>query len=115
MQKRTRADTTICLNFCAYFKPGKNEELACQGFIVVHGLLRSGKRISLDRPERIMTPPPKALEGLTERLCPVCSFHDGGCDFAETGGSAAACGGFALLSHLLGSGAVTLGDIDAAG
>ena len=114
MQKRQHADTTVCLNFCTYFKPGKNEDLACQGFMVVHGIVRNGKGISLDRPERIASPSAKVLAGLKERVCAVCSFRADGCDFAETGGAAPSCGGFALLAHLLGSGAVTLGDIDEA-
>ncbi|MDH4163689.1 MAG: hypothetical protein OEW15_13515 [Nitrospirota bacterium] len=102
------------MNYCSYFKPGKNEDLACQGFIVVHSILRSGKRIPQERPDRIAIPPRRTLEGLKQRVCALCSFHDSDCDYIATSGASASCGGFALLAHLLGSGELTLGEIDEA-
>lgn len=112
MQKRARRDTALCVNYCAYFKPGKNEDLACQGFLVVHGILRRGKRLPLGRPERTAVPDDRTLAELKERVCAVCSFRESDCDYVLSGGTAVPCGGFALLSHLLGTGDLRLRDID---
>lgn len=111
MSSQAKPDTTLCVNFCAYYKPGRNEELMCQGFAVVRGLLRSGRRIGLARPQRIAAPDRAATEGLKERVCAACSFRVADCDFIETNGEAAPCGGFLLLSHLLGTKALTLDEI----
>ncbi len=114
MTKAIKRDTTVCRNYCAYYKPGKNEEMMCQGFVVVHGLLRNGKQISLGRPASLAEPGAHAVEGLRKRVCAVCSFQREDCDYVLTGGTAVPCGGFALLSHLLASGEVTFKDIDEA-
>jgi hypothetical protein len=103
-----KPDTTLCRNFCAYYRPGQNEDLMCQGFIVVHGLLRSGRRISLERPERSAAPARRSVESLRKRVCAVCSFRAADCDYIATDGAAAPCGGITLLSHLLGAGELKL-------
>ncbi len=114
MTKAAKRDTTVCRNYCAYYKPGKNEGMMCQGFVVVHGLLHGGKQISLERPASLAAPGAAAIEGLRKRTCAICSFREADCDYVLTGGTASPCGGFALLSHLLGSGEVTLEEIDEA-
>jgi hypothetical protein len=114
MTRTTKSDTTVCRNYCAYYKPGKNEDMMCQGFVVVHGILRGGKQVSLSRPATFADPGAAAIEGLRKRVCSACSFRRADCDYVLTGGTAVPCGGFALLSHLLGSGEVTLTDIDEA-
>jgi hypothetical protein len=110
--KRIKADTALCESFCRYYRPGKNEELACQGFIVVHELIKRGKKISSERPGTMATPDARTREGLKKKVCAVCEFHAADCDFVLTGGTAAPCGGFALLSHLLGTGELTLEEIE---
>ncbi len=111
-RKTRRGETGLCENFCSYYKPGKNEDLACQGYIVVHGIIRRGKRLSFKRPARGAEPDARTIAGLKERLCSVCPFEAGECDFILTGGTALPCGGFALLCHLLGTGEITLEEID---
>lgn len=112
MPRRGKIDTTLCENLCSYYKPGKNEELACQGYIVVQRLISKGKRFPLARPARVTSPGPEALKGLVEGVCLQCSFREQDCDYIATGGSAPSCGGFLLLSHLVGSGELTLDDIE---
>ena len=107
MSKGLRSDNALCVNFCAYYRPGKNEDLMCQGFRVVHGLVRNGRRIGLTRPQRILVAGPDAIEALKKRVCAVCSFRAADCDFIATNGAAAPCGGFTLLSHLIGAGDLT--------
>jgi hypothetical protein len=111
MQKKTKVDTRLCLNFCRYYKPGKNEELKCQGYIVVHEIMRDGKNLALHRSARTAIPDRVTQEELTGRICSVCAFRENDCDYILTGGIALACGGFVLLCHLLGTGELTLEEI----
>jgi hypothetical protein len=114
MKRTSKEDTTLCLNFCVYYKPGKNEELMCRGFVVVQRLKSGRKRISLSRPEKIASADASGIDGLRRLLCAACEFREGDCDYVLTEGKAPSCGGFALLSHLLGSGQVTLEEIEEA-
>jgi hypothetical protein len=111
MQKRPKKDSAVCRNFCAYFKPGRNEELACGGLLVVHEVIEKGRALPLERPERITMPDQKAISGLRERICARCAFREGDCDYIASGGKASPCGGFTLLAHLLGSGELTIEEI----
>jgi len=111
-EKKTKADTTLCRNFCEYYKPGKNEELECQGFVVVHRLIGKGRSLSREKPRRTAVPDPLIAAGLKDRVCTVCSFQKADCDFILSGGTAPPCGGYALLLHLLGSGDLTLEEIE---
>jgi hypothetical protein len=110
--KKRKADTTLCRNFCQYYKPGKNEELACQGFVVVHRLIGKGKQLSQEKPRRTEVPDARTVEGLKGRVCGACSFHEADCDFVLSGGTASPCGGYVLLFHLLGSGDLTLEELE---
>jgi len=111
-KKKEKADTMLCRNFCRYYKPGKNEELACQGFVAVHRLISKGRQLSQKKPRITAVLDARTVEGLKERICAVCSFHEADCDFILSGGTASPCGGYALLFHLLGSGGVTLEEIE---
>lgn len=112
MPKDAPKDTALCRRFCPYYKPGRNEELFCRGFLVVQGLLRKGKAISLERPERPASPGISELRVLRERVCGACGFREQDCDYSATDGAAPACGGFVLLSHLLGAGELGADDIE---
>ena len=101
----------VCVNFCKYYKPGKNEELECRGFVVVQGLLNKGRALSQKRPGRRSSPGADTVNRLKGKVCAACSFRREDCDFILTNGTAEPCGGFALLSHLLGCGEITLEDI----
>lgn len=110
MEKKSELAAILCLNFCAYYKPGKNEALACEGFAVVQRLIEGGRKLSLKKRGSSATKPATA-QALRANVCRACSFHASDCDFILTGGKAAPCGGFALLSLLLDEGEITLEDI----
>jgi hypothetical protein len=114
MTRARKHDTTLCRNTCIYYKPGKNEDMMCQGFVVVHTLLQSGKKLPLARPADAPKPGAETIDELRRRICAVCAFRVDGCDFVLTGGEAVPCGGFSLLSYLVESGDVTLTEIEGA-
>jgi len=53
----------------------------------------------------------KARDQLIESLCSVCAFHEYDCDFFQDRVSQP-CGGFVLLSQLLGSDRITIAEIN---
>jgi hypothetical protein len=101
-------EQTLCLKFCSYYKPGKNGELACKGYMVVERLLREGKSLVLASRSGGSNPVQRDL--LIKTLCMNCDFHEQDCDFMQNR-AAPPCGGFILLERLLGSGVITLEDI----
>jgi hypothetical protein len=95
--------------FCPYYKPGKNEELVCRGYVVVDRLRQGGKSISFRRSKKkIMAP--ATVEDLRKALCAACDFHENDCDFFQDRTSPS-CGGFAVLAQLLESGGVTIDEV----
>ncbi len=98
----------LCGNICSYFKPWKDEEIACEGFLVVERLVREGKSLPF---EQFGLPTDAAMqERLSRNLCSVCAFNEDGCDFiarrrdpsgANDGKSPLPCGGFLFLAYLL--------------
>ena len=48
MRKMTTIREELCRNFCPYYKPSKDEELACLGFSVIERLIGKGWAISFD-------------------------------------------------------------------
>jgi hypothetical protein len=99
---------TLCLKHCSYYKPGKNEELACRGFHVVERLMHSGRAIRMENPG--VSVDKQVMDQLIQSLCSVCPFHEHDCDFFQDRVSQP-CGGFVLLSQLLGSGKITIAEI----
>ena len=89
----------LCRNFCSYYKPSKDEELACRGFVVVKRLIEMGKQIPFEKSDR--RPSPLTEEDLRKVLCPTCPFYEGDCDFILQEGDARPCGGFIFLGLLL--------------
>jgi len=100
--------TTLCLKYCAYYKPGKSEELACRGFRVVERLVQAGRATIVESPGEPGNMQVK--EQLIQTLCSVCNFHEHDCDFFQDRASQP-CGGFILLAQLLGSGRITIAEI----
>jgi hypothetical protein len=99
---------TLCLKFCPYFKPGKNEELACRSVLVVEQLVRSGKagvfddlNVELDL---------STAETIIQKICMYCDFFEKDCDFMQDR-AAPPCGGMVLLTQLLKTNRVTVEDI----
>jgi hypothetical protein len=101
-------EKTLCSKYCAYYKPGKNDALACRGYVVVERLLHEGKNVSLDCRVREFDPVAVAL--IISTMCPACDFYAQDCDFMQDR-AAQPCGGFVLLAQILGSGVITIEDI----
>jgi hypothetical protein len=113
MSRKKAADLIeLCVNYCTYYKPGKNEELQCRGVVAVQRIITSGKALSFERPRHAAAPGAEIIEDLKGRVCSACAFRAADCDYILTNGAAPPCGGFALLSHLLGSGALTPDEIE---
>jgi hypothetical protein len=108
MTEKSPLEQTLCLKFCSYYKPGKNEDLACKGYGVVERLLREGKIsvIENNSDEYI----PDLADRIIKTLCIACDFHEQDCDFMQNR-AARPCGGFVLLAKLLGSGVIAIQDI----
>jgi len=99
----------LCLQFCPYFKPSKNEELACKGFLVVEGLIKEGKEIPFIKSDKILEVDTEKI--LMETLCVSCPFNESDCDYAQQEEGASPCGGFLLLGKLLETQIVTVDNI----
>lgn len=100
----------LCGNFCAYYKPSGPENLACMGFTIVERLLKKGRPVSFEYPEK------KAGASTEHRLvlavCRPCPFREDDCDFAMKTAGAPPCGGFILLAGLLERGAIVVDDLN---
>ncbi len=109
----------LCAQYCSFYKPGKDEELACQGFYIIQKLVDEGKHVPAG-PDRIMLSV-MAEEALFRVICRRCPFFDADCDFAawrRGEGSNRAhekvnpCGGFLCLGHCIEQGTVDIEDIN---
>lgn len=98
----------VCLRRCSYYKPGKNEELACRGYLVLERLAVQGIPISPQKAEQPRDSTGEEL--LIHTLCMSCSFHEQDCDFMENR-ALPPCGGFLLLSQLLAAGEISIKDV----
>jgi hypothetical protein len=108
MKKNAIGNRTLCLNFCSYYKPGKNEELACRGYQVVERMIREGRSLDLTKADCSFDC--LRAEAVVLRMCVHCDFQKDGCDFMLDR-QALPCGGFILLAKLLESGAITIEDV----
>ena len=109
LMKGINLEEKLCLNFCPYYKPGKMNELACMGFLVLERLIKKGKEIAFEKSD-------KKLYAATERtliqhMCIRCSFYESDCDFIQKKEKALPCGGFILLGHLLETKIIAIDDI----
>ena len=108
MTENLPLEQTLCLKFCSYYKPGKNEELACRGYMVIERLLQEGKVLVFESSSG--EPSPVSADILVKTLCIACDFHKQDCDFMQDR-TARPCGGFVVLERLLGTGVITIEDI----
>jgi hypothetical protein len=108
MRIKRPLERTLCSQYCTYYKPDKDEALACRGYTVVERCLREGKNLVLDghRPKLA----PATAELIVNKMCTACDFYEHDCDFMQNR-TASPCGGFVLLSKLLESGVITIEDI----
>ncbi|OGW58209.1 MAG: hypothetical protein A2Z09_06595 [Nitrospirae bacterium RBG_16_43_8] len=107
--KNAELNKKLCENFCSYYKPSKDSELACMGFIVTERLVKSGKKIPFDKSEQGSDI--AVGEKLILNMCASCAFYESDCDFILKEGNALPCGGFILLESLLSKRIVTIDDI----
>ena len=89
----------ICEPYCRFYKPRKDEDLACLGFLVIQHLIEEGKNFTPDKPERKSESGTEPI--LSEDLCIGCSYRINDCDFAAEVEGASPCGGFIFLRNLL--------------
>ncbi len=99
----------LCLPFCTYYKPGRNEELHCRGALVVERLMLSGKDV-FSGGTKIAGSAEVAPDVGVQVVCESCDFRDHDCDFAQDR-KARPCGGYVLLSRLLGAKIISIEDI----
>jgi hypothetical protein len=97
----------VCLRLCSYYKPGRNEDLACRGYAILERLVARGVQIGRKKVE----PPDKTREELlVHTLCMTCPFHEQDCDFMENS-ALPPCGGFLLLAQLLAAKDISIEDV----
>ena len=99
----------LCSRFCPYYKPSKEENLACKGFMVVERFISEGNEIPFIKSDKICDIGTEKT--LREHLCVSCPFYENDCDFAQHEDGASPCGGFLLLGILMEESFVTVDDI----
>ena len=122
----------VCETYCPYYKPAKDEGLACLGYLVIERLIGKGTSIPGGKRERTLDP--AVSESLFKNMCIRCPFYDDDCDFALVSGSNTSasstspgvvngqqfsgqvhlpspCGGFILLGYLLEEKIINIDDI----
>jgi hypothetical protein len=108
MSKNKTLVQKLCIPYCAYYKPGRNEELLCGGASVVKRWIQEGRQLA---PEKLGGEPDHAtIELIVEKMCTACDFQAHDCDFMEDRHTPA-CGGFVFLSKLVMSGQIVMSDI----
>lgn len=106
----------LCRPFCAFFRAGAKEEMACQGALVLAALVQCGRLAPEDLPaaaekaRRLWQAEDQALERV---LCGPCPFALDGCDFHSPLRSVATepCGGYLLLQLLKDAGTISCADL----
>jgi hypothetical protein len=107
--KNSELNKKLCENFCSYYKPSKDSELACMGFIVIKRLIESGREIPFDKSGQVSDI--AAGEKLVQNMCASCAFYESDCDFILKEGKALPCGGFILLELLIARHIVAIDDV----
>ncbi len=107
----------LCSKYCSYYKPSKDEELACLGFLLAQRLAERSDLFAVkgtggaewqDMSDKIVS------KLLREKMCPACPFYDGDCDFILTDGRAEPCGGFIFFIKLIEEDSISINDVVAA-
>ncbi len=70
----------VCAGFCCFYKPEKDEELACKGFLVLEDLTLRQDAIAANDREKLLRD--DTMNDLYGMLCKTCPFFVDGCDFA---------------------------------
>jgi hypothetical protein len=99
----------LCRKFCRYYKPSKNEDVKCMGYLVVREMMEKGKDLSFDRSDTLLDD--RTVVKLYEILCRSCSFYDNDCDFAAHIQNAPPCGGFIFLGLMISKKVIRVEDV----
>ena len=110
MKKELPLVENLCGNACPYYKPGKNEDLACRGFEVVARLLKGGKQLSFAIAATETSFNAEVAEPLVQQVCWACVFREHDCDFIEDR-KLQPCAGFSMLARLIMAEAISIADI----
>jgi hypothetical protein len=100
----------ICEPFCAFYRSGLKEELACAGALLLEDLLTNRKLspeiLSLMKKERRSAARRNSTLDMT--VCAGCDFIGDGCDFQSVVKlpDAEPCGGYRLLDLLMAKGLI---------
>ena len=109
----------LCVRHCSFFKPGKDEELACKGFFILNNLLEEGWEVPAEAKKILLSM--KTEDDLFRVICRCCPFFGEDCDFAawKRGESrnvareaVIPCGGFLCLGHYIDHGTVDIQDVN---
>lgn len=109
----------LCAEHCAFYRPDKEEDLACHGFVVLLKLLELRKEVpaSVAKSRLIQG----TEDDLFRSLCLTCSFFKGDCDYAswKRGDSSDQmreevhpCGGFLFLGYCIDHGSLDIRTIN---
>jgi hypothetical protein len=105
-------EKSVCSPYCSFYREGEKEELICNGARLLEILINRG---ALTPASLIAAEEGSALslaeyDRLEEIICQTCPFMAEDCDFrSETPPPGAEpCGGFILLSFLVGKGALPM-------
>lgn len=107
--KRGYLKKNLCQKICSYYKPSKNEDLACMGFLVIEKMLKKGKDVPFQKADKKLKE--QTEEKLIRHMCPTCPFYENDCDFVKQQKGAPPCGGLILLGHLLEKNIISVDDI----
>jgi hypothetical protein len=99
----------LCRKFCRYYKPSKDERLACMGYLVIESLAKSGREMPF--PATAEKPGTSVEKMLRGHMCAGCPFYEDGCDFVRGEQDSSPCGGFIVLAHMCGTRSVSVDDI----
>lgn len=89
----------ICEKFCAFYKPGKKEELKCGAYEFLVANYAHGE-IEAAAGKAAREPLFSQDAEIMERVCRQCDFLVDGCDYRD-GIGRTPCGGYTVAERLL--------------
>jgi hypothetical protein len=119
LMKKEDLRERLCGQYCSFYKPGKDEELSCKGFIIFDKLLDEQKEVPSVTDELLLSI--ETENDLFREVCRRCPFFEQDCDFAAwkrgehmhvARGAVNPCGGFLCLGHCIDHGTVDIQDVN---
>ncbi len=107
----------VCRGYCTFYKNDKDEQMACQGFIVAEKLMKDEWLPVPDKSDMSR----QCDNDLARILCPVCPFVVDGCDYAAWSrkdllradqSGIQPCGGFLFLAACIEQAIVDIGSLN---